>query len=48
MYRHQYHEEIESGHGRVESRKYWISDNNQHTRLNVKVAWLNERGYGGV
>jgi predicted transposase YbfD/YdcC len=24
---HQYHEEIESGHGRVESRKYWISDN---------------------
>lgn len=23
---HQYHEDIDNGHGRVESRKYWISD----------------------
>lgn len=37
---HQYHEEVDSGHGRVESRKYWISD----TLISIKDLTLKWSG----
>ncbi|MGK2231537.1 ISAs1 family transposase [Colwellia polaris] len=37
---HQYHEEIDSGHGRVESRKYWISETLSIKDLTLKWSGL--------
>lgn len=35
---HQYHEEIDAGHGRIESRKYWISDSLSSIK-DLTVKW---------